>query len=240
MRMTEASPRFTARMAGVAYLLSIVTGIVGVFFVSGALVVDGDAAATATNILAHETVFQLAFASSLIGIVCYVGVTALLYGLLRPVSRNLSLLAAFFSLVGCALWAVGMIFQLAALAVLGGGGSPSAFTVGQIQTLALTLLQLNSQAFYIGIVFFGCYCLLIGYLVFRSTFLPRLVGMLMALTGVGYLTYLYPPLEQALSPYLQVPGLLGEGSLTLWLLVVGVNAQRWTERARAAEASLRR
>jgi hypothetical protein len=96
------------------------------------------------------------------------------------------------------------------------------------------LLNLNSQAFSIGIVFFGFYCLLIGYLIFRSTFLPRAIGVLMALAGLGYLTFLYPPLEYALSLYLQVPGLLGEGSLTLWLLVVGVNAQRWKEQARAA------
>jgi hypothetical protein len=118
--MAEASPRLAARMAGAAYLLSIVTGVFGVFMVGGTLVVDGDAAATATNILAHETLFRLSFASFLIGVACYVAVTALLYGLLRPVNRTLSLLAAFFSLVGCAMWAVGSLFQLAALAALEG------------------------------------------------------------------------------------------------------------------------
>jgi hypothetical protein len=237
-RMAEASPRFTARMAGVMYLLSIVTGVVGVLLVGGALVVSGDAAATATNIEAHETLLRLSFASFLIGLACYVVVTALLYGLLRPVNGTLSFLAALFSLVGCCLWAVGSLFQLATLAVLGGGGSLSAFTLGQVQDLALTLLKLNSLALSIGMIFFGFYCLLIGYLIFRSTFLPRVVGVLIALAGLGYLTYLYPPLENALSTFLQVPGLLGEGSLTLWLLVVGVNAERWKERARAAEMSL--
>jgi hypothetical protein len=238
-RMAEASPRLAARMAGVLYLLSIVAGLVGVFMVDGTLVVDGDAAATATNILAHKTLYLLGVASFLIGLACYVAVTALLNGLLEPVSRSLSLLAAFFILVGCAMWAVGSLFQLAALAVLGGRRSLSGFTVEQVQALALTLLKLNAEALSIGIVFFGLYCLLIGYLIFRSTFLPRMVGVLMALTGLGYLTYLYPPLEHALPLYLQVPGLLGEGSLTLWLLVVGVNAQRWQDRARAAAASLR-
>jgi hypothetical protein len=166
-------------------------------------------------------------------------VTALLYSLLRPVNRSLSLLAAFFSLVGCALWAVGGVFQLAALAILRDGGSSSALTVEQAQDLTLTVLNLYGQALSAGIVFFGFYCLLIGYLIFRSTFLPRVVGALLALTGVGYLAYLYPPLQHALSAYLQVTGLLGEASLTLWLLVVGVNAQRWKEQARAAEAALR-
>jgi hypothetical protein len=221
-------------MAGVMYLLSIVSGVVGVLIVGGMLIVDGDAAATATNINAHATLFQLSFASFLIGIACYIVVTALLYRLLQPVNRILSLLAALFSLVGCAMWAVGSLFQLAALTVLGSGASLSAFTVRQTQDLGLTFLNVYSQALNIGIVFFGFYCLLIGYLVFRSTFLPRVVGVLMALAGVGYLTNLYPPLANALSTYLQVPSLLGEGSLTLWLLIVGVNVERWKEKARAA------
>jgi hypothetical protein len=226
-------------MAGVMYLLSIVTGVVAVFLVGGTLIVNGDAAATATNIQRHETLFRLSFASFLIGVACYVAVTALLYSLLRPVNRTLSLLAAFFSLEGCAMWAVGSLFQLASLVILGGEGPSRGFTVEQVQTLALTLLDWNAQALDIGIVFFGFYCLLLGYLIFRSTFLPRLVGVLLALTGVAYLTYLYPPLEQALAPYLQVPSLLGEGSLTLWLLVMGVNARHWLEQARAARAPLR-
>jgi Domain of unknown function (DUF4386) len=230
-RMAEASPRFAARMAGAMYLLSIVAGVVAVLLVGGALVVDGDAGATATNILAHETLFQVSVASFLVGVACYGAVTTLLYSLLRPVNRTLALLAAFFSLVGCALWAVGGVFQLAALSILRDGGSSSALTVEQAQVLTLTVLNLYAQALSVGIVFFGLYCLLIGYLIFRSTFLPRVVGALLALTGLGYLTYLYPPLQHALSAYLQVIGLLGEVSLTMWLLVVGVNAQRWKERA---------
>jgi hypothetical protein len=237
--MGDASPRFTARMAGALYLLSITAGVVAVLLVGGALVVDGDAVATATNILANETLFRLSVASFLIGVACYVAVTALLYRLLRPVSKTISLLAAFFSLVGCALWAVGSLFQLAALAILRDGGSSSGLTGEQAQAMALMLLQLNAQALSVGIVFFGFYCLLTGYLIFRSTFLPRIVGALVALTGIGYLTYLYPPLQQALSAYLPVSNLLGEAALTLWLLLVGVNAQCWKEQARAAEASLR-
>lgn len=237
-RMAEASPRFTARMAGVMYFLSIVAGVVAVLLVGGALVVDGDIGATAANILAHETLFQVSVASFLVGVACYVAVTALLYSLLRPVNRTLSLLAASFSLVGCALWAVGSLFQLAALTILRDGGTSSALTGDQAQAFALAFLNLYGQALSVGIVFFGFYCLLIGYLIFRSTFLPRVVGALLTLTGAGYLTYLYPPLQHALSAYLPVSNLLGEASLTLWLLVVGVNAQRWTEQARAAEAVL--
>jgi hypothetical protein len=84
------------------------------------------------------------------------------------------------------------------------------------------------------LVFFGCYCLLIGYLILRSTFLPRILGVLMALGGLGWLTFVSPALSSHLSPYNMAPGVLGESALTLWLLAVGVNAQRWNEQARAA------
>ncbi|HMG72660.1 MAG TPA: DUF4386 domain-containing protein [Pyrinomonadaceae bacterium] len=85
------------------------------------------------------------------------------------------------------------------------------------------------------LVFFGFYCLLIGYLIFRSTFLPRILGVLMVFAGLGWLTFLSPPLADSLSPYIFIPGLLGEGALTLWLLIMGVNVQRWKEQASAAE-----
>lgn len=81
------------------------------------------------------------------------------------------------------------------------------------------------------LVFFGFYCLLIGYLIFTSTFLPRILGVLMAVAGLGWLTFLWPPFANYLSPYIFVPGFVGEGALTLWLLAVGVNVQRWNERA---------
>ena len=84
-----------------------------------------------------------------------------------------------------------------------------------------------------NLVFFGFYCLLIGYLIFRSTFLPRALGVLMAFGGLGWLTFLSPALAKVLSPYNLAPGILGEGVLTLWLLVFGVNAERWKEQASA-------
>jgi hypothetical protein len=233
-RIAEASPRFKARAAGVSYLFTFVTGIFELVFVSGTLVISGDAAATASNILAHETLFRLGFACNVIATACYVAVTALFYDLFMPVDRSLSVLAAFFSLVGCATGAVSCLFYLAPLAVLGGAQYLSVFNVEQLQALALTFLKLNGQTTQIGLVFFGFYCLLIGYLIFRSAFLPRILGVLMAFAGLGWLTFLSPPLAKSLSPYILAPGLLGEGALALWLLVKGVNAQRWNEQAGAA------
>lgn len=171
----------TARVAGVFYLLTIVAGIAGVFVRS---VWYGDAA-------------------NLIATACYVVVTVLLYMLFKPVSRSLSLLAAAFSLAGCA------------LAVLG------TFRAGPSRVNDL--------------VFFGFYCLLIGFLIYRSGFAPRFLGVLMALAGVGWLTYLSPQLSQRLSLYTMASGLLGEGALTIWLLAGGRKLGR-TEEANRVQA----
>ena len=232
-RIAEASLRPRARITGVVYLLYFLTAIIGEFFLRG-LVVDGDAAATANNILAHESLFRLGLATGLISTAGYIAVTALFYDLFKTVSRSLSLLAAFFSLVGCAILAFASLFQLAPLVVLGGSQYLSVFKVEQLRALALMFLELNTQAGNICVVFFGVYCLLIGYLIFRSTFLPRLLGVLMALAGLGWLTFLSPPLANRLSPYNLVLGFLAELALMLWLLARGVNVQRWKEQASAA------
>jgi len=117
--------------------------------------------------------------------------------------------------------------------VLSGAQYLSVFKVEQLQALALMFLKLNVQTTQIGLVFFGFYCLLIGYLIFRSTFLPRILGALMVVAGLGWLTFLSPPLAKSLSPYVLAPGIVGEGLLTVWLLVKGVNVQRWNEQAEA-------
>ena len=110
------------------------------------------------------------------------------------------------------------------------------FKLEQSRALASLFLELYGQGVNICFVFFGVYCLLIGYLIFRSAFLPRILGVLMALAGLGWLTFLSPPLANYLSPYILVLGFLAELALMLWLLVMGVNVQRWKEQASAAVA----
>jgi hypothetical protein len=127
---------------------------------------------------------------------------------------------------------------LAPLLVLQGGSSLSAFTPQQLQALALVFLKLNTQAFDIYLVFFGFWCVLIGYLIFRSTFLPRILGVLLVIDGLGWMLYLSPPLATYLFPVIAVASGLAELPLVLWLLVVGVNVQRWKEQAGVAGASL--
>ncbi len=230
-RIAEASPRFKARIAGVLYLLIIVAAIFAEFFVLGRLVVYGDAAATADNILGHERLFWLGFASSLIGVAFHIAWALLFYELLKPVNRSLSLLSAFVILVGCAIQALTSLLYLAPLLILQGGSSLSAFTPEQLQALALMFLRLNTYAFDIYLVFFGFWCVLTGYLIFRSTFLPRVLGVLLAISGLGWMTYLLPPLAYHLFPFIAAASALGEIPLMLWLLIVGVNVPKWEEKA---------
>jgi hypothetical protein len=234
-RIAETSPRLRARLAGVLYLIAGMTYSYADGSVGGKLIVYGDAAATAHNILANERLFRWGFAAALISAVCYITVTLLLYDMFRPVNRSLSLLAAFFSLAGCTIQALSSLFHLAPLVVLGGEPYLSVFKVEHLQALALMFLKLRVQATSIYMVFFGYYCLLIGYLIFRSTFLPRILGVFMAIAGLSYQIFLSPPLATYLFPYVVAPaGALGELSLILWLVVMGVNAQRWKQQASAA------
>jgi hypothetical protein len=204
-------------------------------FVGGKLVVSGDAAATATNLVAHESLFRAGTAASLVATAFYIAATLLVYELLKPVNKTVSLLAAFFSLVGCAVGALSCLFDLAPFVLLKGGQYLSVFTVEQLQALALMFLKVRVVANdNIGLVFFGPHCLFVGYLILRSTFLPRPIGALMVLAGLGWLTFLSPPLAKSLSPYIMMPGALGEISLTLWLIVKGVNVPRWKEQAGGA------
>ena len=218
-------------MAGVFEVLEGMTSAFGQVFVLGRLVVFSDAAATAANILGHQPLFWLGFVSSLIGVACHIAWTLLFYELFKPVNRSLSLLAAFVGLVVCGLQALTSLLYLAPLLILQGGSSVSAFTAEQLQALALMFLKLNAYAFEIDLVFFGFWCVLAGYLIFRSTFLPGILGVLLAIDGLGWATYMYPPLASYLFPFIAAASALAEIPLQLWLVVMGVNPQRWKEQA---------
>ena len=143
-RIAEASPCPRARITGVVYLFYFLMAVCGEFLLKG-LVVHGNAAATANNILTHQSLFRLGTATGLIATACYVAVTALFYDLFKPVNKSLSLLAASISLVGCAILAFASVFQLAPLVVLGGGQYLSVFKVEQLGALASLFLELYGQ-----------------------------------------------------------------------------------------------
>jgi hypothetical protein len=230
----EASPRLKARITGLFYLLTMLTGILAQGFISERLVVSGDAAATASNILTHRSLFELGFTVYLIEMVCQIAITALFYDLLKPAGRSISLVAAFLGLAGCVIKTFSRLFYIAPLFVLGDAHYLSVFSREQLQALALLFLKINDRGAGIALAFFGFYALLTGYLIVRSTFLPRILGVWSVLAGLGWLTFLYPPLGYRLFPYIAAFGLLGAVALILWLLVKGVNEQRWKEQASAA------
>jgi len=230
-RLGEASPRTRARLTGVVYLLFFATAVLGSVVAPGISGpgATGDAAATANNIVTHQSSFRLGWALDLTSTALYVALMALFYQLFKPVSRTLALLAAFFGLVGCAVTAFGSLFQLAPLVVLGGSPYLSVYNPNQLQALALLFLNLSVQLGYIALVFFGAFQIVLGYVIFNSMFLPRIIGAVIALAGLGWLTFLSPPLANQFLIPLEVLGFVAEALLMFWLLVRGVNSQRWTE-----------
>src|SRR5437016_1412976 len=177
-----------ARIAGVLLLISMVAGAFGEAYVPVKLVVSGDAAATARNIIASDALFRLSFASYLIEAVCDVALALMFYVLLRPVRKELALLAAFFGLVSTALFAVAELFYFAASLILGGAGYLQTFSPDQLNTLALLSLKLYGYGGGIFMVFYGVASMIRGYLIFRSGYLPRFLGVLLALAGLGFVT----------------------------------------------------
>jgi len=233
-RVAGLSPRARSRLAGFFQLLEGSASSTGQVFILGTLVVQGDAAATAHNILANEPLFRLGFLLSVAGVAFHLAWALLMYQLLRPVNRTVAGLAAFVIIVCSALQAVTALLYLGPLLVLQGGSSLSGFSTAQAQALASTFLKLNAAAFDLDLVFFGLWCILTGHLIWRSTFLPRLLGALLVVYGVGWSLFAWPPLATFLFPAIAAASGLAEIPLMLWLLIVGVNDERWHERALAA------
>lgn len=227
----KTPPQVLARVAGILYLIVIIAGIIAQMFISGRIVVNGDAAATAANILTQKNLFQLGFTVYLIEMSFQIGMTVLVYILLKPVNRSISLLALFFALTGCIIKTFSRLFYISPLLVLGGASSLDAFNSQQVQALTLLLLNVNDQAAGMALPFFGLSTFLNGILIFRSTFLPQTLGVLSMLGGLGWLTYLYPPLGNQLLPYILIVALIGSMSQILWFLIKGVNVDRWNKLA---------
>ena len=236
-RIVDVSPRSRARLAGAIALITTTSGFS--VFVRGKLVDLNDAAVTAHNILANELLFRFAILGDVIALL-YIAYSLLLYDVFRPVNRSISLLAAFFSLVGCATSAVLCLLEDAPLVILKSAPSAPGFTAEQLQVLALAFLKLHSEGYTISMVLFGSYNLLIGYLVLQSTFLPRILGLLLGLSGVCYLFnsfayFLSPAFAAHLLPYILIPG-ASELLFALWLVVFGMNVQRWNALAETRAA----
>jgi len=231
----EASPQAYARIGGALYLIIIVFGMFAEGFIAGKLIVSGDAAATAHNILASPSLWSIGLAANLIIPVLAVPLLLIEYLLLRPVDRNLALLALFFNLVSLAVEAVSKLFLLAVLSPLESAQYLQAFDPQQLQALAYLAYKSHDVGFNIALIFFGCTCLVNGYLIFRSGYLPRVVGLLMQAAGAAYLTACFaalfaPGFYDRIFPVILLPPFIGESSFCLWLLVKGVDVAAWKQR----------
>jgi hypothetical protein len=234
---TPVSIQTYAKMAGVLFLLSFVAGGFGEAYVPSALIVSADATATARNIVASHSLFRLGFAGYLVEALCDVGLTLVLYVLLRPVHRNLALLAVFFRLISTAGFAMAMVLYFAASRILGGADYLKTFSPDQLNTLALLSLKVSGFGQGVFSMFYGVASVFLGYLIFRSSFLPKVLGVLLAISGLGFVTSTFISVlaPAYASPVFLIPTAVAGLFLTLWLLVRGVDVPKWQESAALAE-----
>ena len=245
MPATETSPQTYARVGGLLYLIIIIAGGLGELLVRGTLVVPGNAAATASHILASESLWRLGIVGDLVMHVCDVFVMWAIYVLLRPVNRNLALLTLLLNLIQTAVLVANKLNLLVPLFLLGDADYLKAFDPAQLQAWSYIAIKLHDYGFGVGLIFFGCVCLVEGYLIRKSRYLPWLIGVLMQIAGACYLVnsfalLLAPAFEGKIFPAILMPCLIAELSLALWLLVKGVNVAEWKKQAsmEPARASL--
>ena len=232
LKNLEIAPQPYARIAGLFYLLIIIAGIFAEAFVRGKLVVHGDVAATANNIINAEFLWKIGITADLIMQVCDLPVMVLLYFLLRPVSKKLALLNLSFNLIQTAVLVANKLNLLAALFFLGDADYLKSFTPDQLHTLSYLSIRLHDFGFGIGLIFFGIVCLIEGYLIYMSGYFPKVFGILMAIAGLCYLTNTFALIlsPQLSSIALLLPCLLAELALSLWLIFKGVNLPAWKQK----------
>lgn len=219
-RIDSGSRVPNGRWIGVVYLLYFLTAAIGGLLTNR--VVVHDPVATVANLMAHEPTYRAGFALTLIGNIVYVVLTVLFYRLFRSVHRTVALLMLIFSLIGGITQIVAGLFQLVPLLLLHDHALAGVFTVEQIRAAATVSLRTYSQAYSISFVLFGLFDLHLGYLIFRSTYVPRILGVLMMIAGVVAMVFLYPPLAMAIRAFVLPGAGTPEVLLMLWLIIKGV------------------
>lgn len=227
-RAVETSPLTRARVAGFLYLMVIPLGIFALY-VSSMLIVPEDSSATGNNIISSETLFRVSIVSDLLAPIVLIFTVLFLYTLLKPVNKSMALLMVIFLLIGVPIAMVNKLNQFAALQLLRDVNSLTAFTADQLQTLAFLFLRLNRSGGNIAFIFWGLWLLPLGYLVFKSGFLPRILGVLLMIACFGYLLDSFAAflgIRAGIGLYTA----LGEAVFPLWLLLKGVNVEQWKKR----------
>ena len=226
-RTPQAFPLFYARMAGLLYLLIIIFGVSSEALIRSGLIVPGNETATASNILASQGLFRMGFVTDSVMFLCDVGLAVLLFILLKPVSKTLALTALFFRLTQTAVIAVNLLNYHAAMLLLTRPGYAAAFEPSQLHSLTSMFLDLHAHGYDLGLIPFGVHCIILGYLILKSLYIPKTLGILMMAGGVTYLVgsytrFLFPEYVAAVSP-IYVVARVSESALCLWLLIKGVN-----------------
>jgi hypothetical protein len=216
------------------YLLIIASGLFAEAFVRSRLMVPSSAAATAANIAAHGTLLRVGITADLMTFVLAIPVTLILYVLMKSVHKDLALLAVFFNIVQDAIGGVNALNTYRPLQLLGGANYLTAFTEDQLAAMASMSLRTHSVGFAIGLLFFGVYLIVLGYLVLDSRFFPKFLGVLLGIAGACYLinsltVILSPTLSAILFPMILLPAFAGELAFALWLVVKGVDASKWRD-----------
>jgi len=221
------------------FLVSLVAGGFGEAYVPSKLIAAHDAAATVANIRNFDFLYRLGFATFLIESLCDITLVVILYVLLKPVNKELSLLAAFFGLVGTALFAFAELFYFAPLLIIGGADYLKTFTPDQLNALALLSMKFYGYAGMIFTAYYGMSWIVRAYLIWNSGYLPKFLGVLMAIGGIGFVVrnfalILAPAYASDVFLMLMFPGGL---LMTIWLLVKGVDLAKWNAKVNAARAS---
>ena len=228
----KMNPKKTARIAGFLYLLVVPLNVFAMMYVPSILIVPGDVAATANNIMASEGLFRSGIVSFLIGQTIFIFMVLLLYKLLKPVNKNHAVLMVILILVGIPIAMLNTLNQFAALLLLSGADYLTVFGAGQLQALVPLFLDLHEHGIQIASIFWGLWLLPLGLLVYKSGFLPRILGILLIIGFLGYLidfvTFFYFPNFDA--PIVTLTS-IGELLFPLWLLIKGVNVEEWEKRA---------
>jgi hypothetical protein len=235
-RTREFSPQAYARIAGVLYLINIIAGVAGEMFIRNAMIVSGDAAATAANIAQSPGLWRIGIAGDLIMQATDVPLMLIFYVLLKPVNRNLALMAMLFTLVQTASLVANKLNLMMPLFLSADAAYLKAFTPDQLHALAYIAIEAHGHGFGIGLIFFGFECLITGYLIFKSDYLPMILGVAIQIAGICYLVnsfalILVPAVADAIFPAILLPCFFAELSFALWLLVKGVDVSKWDARA---------
>jgi len=236
MQSVKTSPQTYTRVAGVIFLISMIGGFFGELYIPSSIIVSGDADATAKNIVTSNFLFRLGFAAYLVEAVGDIALSLVMYILLRPVRKDLALLAAFFGLVSTSVFAVSELFYFGSSIFLGEAQYLKSFSPSQLNTLSMLSLRMYGLGAGIFMVFYGIATGLRGYLIYRSGFFPRVLGVLLMLAGGGFIArnFVLVLAPAYASNLFLAPMLLAGVSMTAWFLVKGVDIPKWEAKAATA------